>query len=161
MELLVGGGVLLGLLIVVGVFVFLAAILLVVPKVVMARMAPGLQRRIDAAYTPEQIVFEDLQAVTLGLQSRGVFQGRGNGALVLTADELAWFRFIPESTNLRIPRQSITKVDTVKSHLGKTYGRDLLRVSFDNNGEPDSIAWYVADLGAWLTRLTTPSTATG
>ena len=161
MELLVGGGILLGLLIVVGVFVFLAAILLLVPKLVLGTMAPALQRRIDAAYTPDQIVLKDLNAVTFGLQSRGVFQGRGNGALVLTADELAWFRFIPERTDLRIPRQSITKVDTAKVHLGKTYGRDLLRVSFDNDGEPDSIAWYVTDLGAWLTQLTTPSTATG
>ena len=161
MELLVGGGILLGILIAAGVAILLVAIFLVVPKLVTNSMEPSLQRRIDAVYSPEQVVLKDLKCVTLGLQSRGVLQSRGNGALVLTAHELAWFRFIPESTDLRIPLESVTKVDTVKTHLGKTYGRDLLRVTFTNDGQPDSIAWYVVDLGAWLTQLGTPTTAPG
>jgi hypothetical protein len=152
MEMLIGGGILLGLAIAAGVVILLAAIL-VVTKLVLGKMGPALRRRVDAVYPPEQIVLEDLGALTFGLQSRGVFQGRGNGALVLTSDELGWFRFIPESSDLRIPRQNITKVDTTKVHLGKTYGRDLLRVTFMNDGEPDVIAWYVTDLSAWLAQL--------
>ena len=159
MEVLVGGGVLVGLLIAAGVVALVVAIFLVVPKVVMSTVEPALQRRIGAAYAPETIVLKDLKAVTLGLESRGVLQGRGNGALVLSADELCWMRFVPESADLRIPREHITKVDTVRSHLGKTYGRDLLRVTFTNDGQPDSMAWYVTDLGAWLTRLGEPRTS--
>jgi hypothetical protein len=156
-ELILGGGVALALLIGAAALVVLVAlfvvIFVVVPKVVIRSMAPALERRIAAAYSPEQIILKDLAAVTLGLESRGVLQGRGNGALVLTADELTWFRFVPESTDLRIPRQHITKVDTARSHLGKSYGRDLLRVTFTNDGKPDSMAWYVPDLGTWLAKL--------
>jgi hypothetical protein len=143
--------------IIIGLVILIAvAIFLVVPALVIRAMAPALERRISRTYPREQIVRKDLKALTFGLQSRGVRQGRGNGALVLTADELAWFRFIPERSVLRIPRASITQVDTVKTHLGKTYGRDLLRVTFTNNGKPDAMAWYVPDLGAWLSALRSP-----
>jgi hypothetical protein len=147
MELLIGSSIL------VGVIVIFVVIFAVVPKLVINAMEPSLERRISKTYPSEQIILRDLKALTLGLESRGVVQGRGNGALVLTADELGWFRFVPGRSDLRIPRENITKVDTVKAHLGKTYGRDLLRVTFTNNGEPDSMAWYVTDLGAWLTQL--------
>jgi hypothetical protein len=120
-------------------------------------MVPSLERRISKLYSSEQILLRDLTALTFGLESRGVLQGRGNGALVLTADELCWFRFVPERSDLRIPRETITKVDTVKTHLGKTHGRDLLRVTFTNNGKPDSMAWYVMDLGAWISKLGEPA----
>jgi hypothetical protein len=140
-----------------GILVGVVVLCVVVPKLVTKVMEPSLERRISRLYSSEQIILRDLEALTLGLESRGVLQGRGNGALVLTADELCWLRFIPERTDLRIPRENITKVDTVKTHLGKTYGRDLLRVTFTNNGEPDSMAWYVMDLGAWLSQLGDPA----
>jgi hypothetical protein len=148
MEPIIGAGVLLGV-----VAIFVVAIFVVVPKLITKAMEPSLERRISKMYSPEQIILRDLKAVTFGLESRGVLQGRGNGALVLTANELCWLRFVPESSDLRIPRENITKVDTAKTHLGKTYGRDLLRVTFTNNGKPDSMAWYVTDLGRWLSKL--------
>lgn len=143
MEFIIGAGILVGVIV----------IFVVVPKLVIKAMEPSLERRISKMYSSEQIILRDLKALTFGLESRGVLQWRGNGALVLTANELCWFRFVPESSDLRIPRENITKVDTVKTHLGKTYGRDLLRVTFTNNGKPDSTAWYVMDLGAWLSKL--------
>ena len=146
MELIIGAGILVGVI-----------VLVVVPKLVTKAMEPSLERRISKIYPAEQIILRDLMALTFGLESRGVLQGRGNGALVLTANELCWLRFVPESSDLRIPREHITKVDTVKTHLGKTYGRDLLRVTFTNNGTPDSMAWYVTDLGAWLSKLGEPA----
>ena len=143
MEFIIGAGILVGVIVIV----------VVVPKLVTKAMEPSLERRISKMYSSEPIILRDLKALTFGLESRGVLQWRGNGALVLTANELCWFRFVPESSDLRIPRENITKVDTVKTHLGKTYGRDLLRVTFTNNGKPDSMAWYVMDLGAWLSKL--------
>ena len=145
MELAIGAGILVGVI-----------AILVVPKLVIKSMEPALERRISEMYSSEQIILKDLSALTFGLESRGVLQGRGNGALVLAANELCWFRFVPESSDLRIPRENITKVDTVKTHLGKTDGRDLLRVTFTNDGKPDSMAWYVRDLGAWLSKLGEP-----
>jgi hypothetical protein len=153
MESIIGAGISIGVLIVVAALVGVAAIVVVVPWMVIKAMGPSLERRIAARYDPEQIILKDLKALTFGLESRGVMQGRGNGALVLTADELCWLRFVPERTDLRLPLASITKVDTVTSHLGKSYGRSLLRVSFTNDGKPDSMAWYVPDLGLWLTKL--------
>ena len=153
MEYITGAGILTGVAVVAAIVVGIIVLFVVVPKLVLKGMAPSLERRIARAYSPDQIVLKDLEALTFGLQSRGVFQGRGNGALVLTEDELGWFRFVPERTDLRIPRENITNVDVVKSHLGKTYRRDLLRVTFTHDGKPDSMAWYVPDLATWLSKL--------
>ena len=147
MEIIIGAGILVGVIV----------LFIVVPKLVTQGMEPSLERRISRMYSSEQILLRDLKALTFGLESRGVRQGRGNGALVLTADELCWIRFVPETSDLRIPRENVTKVDTVKTHLGKTYGRDLLRVAFTNNGKPDSMAWYVSHLDAWLSKLSEPA----
>jgi hypothetical protein len=164
MELVTGAGILTGVIIVagilVGVSVILVVTLVVVPRLATKAMEPSLERRVSTTYSSEQILLKDLKALTFGLESRGVLQGRGNGALVLTANELAWFRFVPESSDFRIPRETITKVDTVTTHLGKSYGRNLLRVTFTNNGEPDSMAWYVMDLDAWTSKLDEPTKAT-
>jgi hypothetical protein len=152
-ELIVGASILGGIV----VFVAIFSLCMVVVRRVLKGMGSALERRIARAYPPDRIVLKDLGALTLGLESRGVFQARGNGALVLTPDEVGWFQYIPERNSLRIPRASIARVDTVKSHLGKTYGRDLLRVTFTNNGQPDSMAWVVTDLDAWLARLGEPA----
>jgi len=157
MELIAGGDVLVGVIIGAGILVGLIVIFAVVPRLVLSGMKPSLARRIGRRYSSDQIVLKDLAALTFGLESRGVLQGRGNGALVLTAKELWWSRFVSGS-DLCIPRSRITKVDTVKVHLGKTYGRDLLRVTFLNDGKPDSMAWYVTDLGVWLSKLGEPDT---
>jgi hypothetical protein len=135
--LLVGGSVLL--------FVALPAMILRV-------LGRRLERRIAAVYPPDQIVLKDLRAVTLGLQSKGVFQGRGNGALVLTPKVL-WFSRAWPRADLRIPLDAITEVTTVRSHLGKTYFRDLLRVSFRTRDTTDAVAWYVTDLAGWRAKL--------
>jgi hypothetical protein len=149
MELLIGMGILISVLVL--------TIVVVVPPLVLRALAPSLERRIAQTYAADEIVLRDLKAVTFGRQSRGVRQGRGNGGLVLTAAELGWFRFVPEKSDLRIPRAHITRVDTVKTHLGKTYGRDLLSVTFTTDGTSDVIAWYVTDLGAWLAALGGPA----
>jgi hypothetical protein len=140
------------------VLVCLNVISVVARKFVSAKMVPALERRIANVYSSDRIVLKDVGALTLGLQSRGALQARGNGALVLAADEVGWFQLVPERNSLRIPRESITTVDTVRSHLGKTYGRELLRVTFVQDGIQDSMAWYVTDLRAWLSHLGEPAT---
>jgi hypothetical protein len=130
----------------------LVLLLVLVPALVHYFIGPALQDRVSKVYPPDQVAFQDLQAMTYGLESKGVTQARGNGALVLTARELHFFQYIPE-TGVRMPLDAITGVKIVRSHLGKASGRDLLHVSFTVGGKADSMAWTVTDVGAWVARL--------
>lgn len=142
---------------IVGLAVVGLLMLLVIPALVNKSIAPGLEKRIAKLYPADKVVLQDLKALSFGLESKGVTQSRGNGALVLTANEVHWFQFAPE-IDIRIPRASITKVDTVTTHLGKSLGKDVLYVAFTVDGKPDSMAWNVMDLNAWLTALKQPAT---
>jgi hypothetical protein len=147
MSLIVGGLIAVGV-----IFMFV-----VLPALVHKAIGPKLEKRIHAVYKPEDVVLQDLKALSFGLESKGVTQSRGNGALVLTGKDLAWFQFTPDF-DLRIPLDSITKVDAVKWHLGKSLGKEVLFVAFTNNGKPDSMAWNVMDLAGWRAKLETAAT---
>jgi hypothetical protein len=95
---------------------------------------------------------KDLAANNFGLESWGVWQGRGNGALVLTMGCLHFFRFV-SGGELRVPLEAITEVAFTKTHLGKATIYDLLKVRFAVDGKPDSIAWYLNDPKAWKSRI--------
>ena len=124
----------------------------VVAKLVLHSMKGPLEARIAAHYGPDEILMKDLAAMSFGLESRGVWQGRGNGALVLTADFLHFFRFV-RGADLRVPLGAITELSFTKSHLGKATIYDLLKVRFSIDGETDSIAWYLTDPTAWKNRI--------
>src|SRR5687768_21819 len=102
-----------------------------------------------------EIVIQDESALFFGIQSRGARQLRGNGCLGASRAEVLfvmWWR-APRRT-IRIERDRITAVERTRSHLGKRIGRDLLHVRFTNDqGQPDSIAWFVNDLPAWEAAL--------
>ena len=92
-------------------------------------------------------------ANSFGIESAGVWQVRGNGNLALTKHELLFAQWVPNRL-LRIPRSSIVEVTTARSHLGKTVGRDLLKVVWLTDlGAEDSIALWVRDLEGWLEAL--------
>lgn len=78
---------------------------------------------------------------------------RGNGNLALTKHELLFAQWVPNRL-LRIRLDSIVDVTTVRSHLGKTIRKDLLKVVWSTDlGTKDSIALWVADLDGWLEAL--------
>ena len=81
-----------------------------------------------------------------------MWQGRGNGALVLTDQYLHFFRFV-SGADLRIPLRAIAELAFTQSHLGKATIHDLLKVRFTVDGQPDSIAWYLTDPRAWMERI--------
>ena len=137
---------------VIAVIVGVVFVAVIVPALVHRAIGPNLDERIAKVYRQEQVILKDVRALSLGLESTGVTQARGNGALVVTANELHWFQFTP-SWDLRIPRASITAVQTRRSHLGKSLAKDLLYVAFVIDGKPDSFAWNVTDLPAWLAEL--------
>ncbi|MCM8814327.1 MAG: hypothetical protein NC924_10435 [Candidatus Omnitrophica bacterium] len=106
-----------------------------------------------AQFADKTVVRSCSSANFFGQQSRGCMQVRGNGELVLTADELFYEMWIPKK-QLRIPRSSITNVSKVYAHLMKSCGFPLLKVEFTNaDGQADAAAWLVRDLPAWMDDL--------
>ncbi len=132
--------------------VAIALVVSVVAKLILHLLKRPLETRIAAHYGPDEIVMKDLAAMSFGLESKGVWQGRGNGGLVLTADYLHFFRFVP-GADLRVPLGAITELTFTKSHLGKATIYDLLKVRFSVDSQTDSIAWYLTDSKQWKNRI--------
>jgi hypothetical protein len=126
--------------------------MLAVSRLVLRMMVGSLEDRIAAHYGPDEILMRDLTANSFGLQSAGVWQVRGNGAMVLTAECLHFFMFLPRR-ELRVPLDAITELTFTRSHLGKATIFDLLKVRFNSEGKSDSIAWYLADPAAWKQKI--------
>ena len=111
-----------------------------------------LRRRAKRHLAGSALLRED-DANSFGVESAGPWQVRGNGTLALTEDEVLFAQWLPNRL-LRMPRRSIVEVTTVRSHLGKTVGRKLLKVVWTTEaGEQDSIALWVGDLEGWLAAL--------
>lgn len=91
-------------------------------------------------------------ANSLGVESAGPWQVRGNGTVALTSEELLFAQWLPDRL-LRIPRESIIEVTTTRTHLGKTIGRELLKVIWRAGEGRDSIAMWVKDLDGWIEAL--------
>jgi hypothetical protein len=92
-------------------------------------------------------------ALSLGVESAGKGQLRGNGTIALTERELLFAQWLPNRL-VRIRRESIVEVTTTRAHLGKTIGRKLLKVTWesDANGQ-DAIALWTRDLDGWIEAL--------
>jgi hypothetical protein len=127
----------------IGLIVFLA-----VMRGVMSLMRRKLGKQIRAKLAGRTIIRESIGANFFGLSSKGLAQVRGNGALVLTPDQLYFAMFVPRR-ELTIPLADIVSVSTPRSHLGKTVGMKLLRVDFRVPAGQDSVAWAVRDLDDW------------
>ena len=123
-----------------------------VSRLVLYFMKGPLEARIAAHYGPDELLMQDLAANSLGLESKGVWQGRGNGGLVLSEEYLHFFRFLPRAET-RVPLGAITELSFVRSHLGKATIYDLLKVRFSVDGQTDSIAWYLTDPKSWKNRI--------
>ncbi|HEY7874939.1 MAG TPA: hypothetical protein VIG64_07425 [Actinomycetota bacterium] len=84
-----------------------------------------------------------------GVESKGKAQIRGNGVLAATQDEILFVMWFPRK-EIRVRRDRVTALERTRWHLGKSVGRELLRVRFTNDaGQPDSVAWWVRDLAGW------------
>jgi hypothetical protein len=110
----------------------------------------GCRRPVAGAATGPAIL-TDPAANFFGLESRGAGQARSDGTLALTATEL-WFGRTSAGSGLTIPVAEIHAVDLAASHLGKTSGRQLVRVRF-GAGPGDTAAWAVDDAVAWVREI--------
>jgi hypothetical protein len=97
-------------------------------------------------------VLRSTAATSLGLEGQGAPPVKGTGTLVLTESEVAFALWQPDRL-IRIPRSAIGKVDTTRSHLGKTMNTDVLRIHWKQDGADDTVAFFVRDLDPWLTDL--------
>ena len=133
-----------------GILLFIALTLALV-MITVSRRARRLGAELEEELGPG--VRRKANVSGLGLESRGPAQVRGNGWLVLTADELRFRMWVPDRET-RIPLAAIADVGTARVGLGKTVGRRLLRVRWrTQEGAEDAMAWQVRDLDDWLAAL--------
>ena len=92
-------------------------VLLVVIRVVASRLKRRALDEIRRKFAGRTIVRQSVGANYFGRSSAGLGQVRGNGVLVLTADELYFLMFAPHR-ELTIPLNTVTSVSTPRSHLG-------------------------------------------
>jgi hypothetical protein len=103
-----------------------------------------------AQFQDRKIIHTDNFANYFGLESQGIKQIRGNGILILTEKELYFELYLPKKT-ITIPTNQILRIETPRSHLGKSKFKKLLKIIFTNqNQEKDSIAWIVKQLPKWI-----------
>jgi hypothetical protein len=131
-----------------GVLIFIG----ILARIVLGWVRSSLVARIHASYRPDQILLEEYRANFFGRESAGVFQVRGNGALVLTANHLHFFMLVPK-TEICIAISSIRDMTVTKQHLYKVTPFDLLKVVYSENGQLDSIAWYLSQPAMWKQRI--------
>lgn len=108
------------------------------------------REEVERLFRGKKILLQHNFAHFYGLESIGHFQLRGNGVLVLTADQLYFLKALPKQATV-IPVDKITAVKNPRSHLGKSNITKLLRVEFTaDNGEADAVAWMVGkDVDKW------------
>lgn len=116
------------------------------------RRAVGRGRKaLHTALAGREVVRAE-NALSLGVASRGKRQLRGSGTLALCHDRLLFVQWVPLAT-LEIPFADITAIDSPRTHLGKSVGAPLLRVSWMTADGGDQIALQVRDLDRWISAL--------
>ena len=94
------------------------------------------------------LIFDDISNF-FGQESLGAWKIRGNGVLILTDEELFFGMWKPKK-GLSINVKSILEITNPKSHLRESTFIKLLKINFKNeNGESDSVAWFVRNLNKW------------
>jgi hypothetical protein len=88
-----------------------------------------------------------------GVASAGRGQLRGDGVLILTAEELRFDMWSPER-RLVVPLAAVLRVDTTKRHAGRYSVKPLLRVTWrDAHGLEDAAAWALTEREEWARAL--------
>jgi len=122
--------------------------------VVLVRVLRGLSnkalREVISDWEAEGVIILDKSSNFFGCESMESLQMRGNGVLVLTQSGIRFRMWLPELI-LKIDWPNIHDVETVRTHLGKTIFKPLIKITFINKtGESDSAAWFVKNHEQWL-----------
>jgi hypothetical protein len=127
-------------------------VFLLVMRGVFALVRRKLMEEVKAKFVGKTIIRQSIGANFFGRTSKGIGQIRGNGALVLTPDELYFIMFAPRR-ELSIPLRDIVSVSTPRSHLGKTPGFRLLKVDFKSENGKDAAAWALKEVDDWTSDI--------
>ncbi len=118
-----------------------------------------LAQRIRARHLPGDVLRVETWTNFFGIESLGYTQLRGNGALVLTKEGLHFHMLLPKREyEFRLAELRGTEI--VRAHLGRSVGRELLKVWFERDGVTDSVAWLVAEPEAWRAAIAAPQSST-
>lgn len=138
----------------VGLLVGIALVAVVLRRMV-RNIERTLRRRVfECLEAGETVLLEDYRANFFGLESLGGWQLRGNGVLVLTDRALEFLMLWPRR-RFRVPLAEVTGSFVVRSHCGKSVGRDLFKVRVQAGGREDSLAWFVPNASGWRAALDT------
>jgi len=130
------------------IIILVLLILTAIRKITFAWIKKKMMAKIETRFAGRRIIMMALNANFFGQKSKGAGQIRGNGALVLTEDEL-WFNLAAPDREITIPVNQIKSVKLKRSFLGKTVFRQLLFIEFSYRGQEESIAWSVNNPEKW------------
>lgn len=107
-----------------------------------------LEKYVRSTFTESEIIGVTTRANFFGLQSRGSRQLKGNGAIILTDENLFAIRAIPFK-EIIIPTTNITAVSLQHSFNGKTILKKLLCIHYQDGGHEEALAYGVAHPEKW------------
>lgn len=107
-----------------------------------------LDKYIQKKFDKKEIIGATTRANFFGKKSKGGKQIRGNGAIVLTRNQLFFIRAMPFKEYI-IPIKSINRVSMPNSFNGKSVFSKLLCVHYNVEGVEDSIAWAIKNPVKW------------
>ena len=113
-----------------------------------------LDRYIQDRFDKNDIIGATTRANFFGRKSKGGFQIRGNGAIVLTQEHLFFIRAVPLKEYC-IPIKSIEQVSMPGSFNGKSVCSKLLCIHYTADGMEDSIAWAIKHPVKWKESIET------
>jgi hypothetical protein len=95
------------------------------------RKSEGALAGVTDTLRDEGVVMAERMANFFGLLSKSAGHVRGNGALVLTKHALEFFMFVPKK-HFTFSLDSITRLDDPKWWPGKSVGKRLVAVDYEN-----------------------------
>ncbi len=128
--------------------IFGVLFLFVLLKLLFSYTRKKLENHILKKFDKNDILGATTDANFFGEQSKGAKQLRGNGALILTKDQLYFARAVPFK-EYTIPLKSVSKVSLPNSFNGRSILSTLLCIQYKTGSESDAIAWAVKDPGSW------------
>lgn len=122
--------------------------LLTLISVIFNSVRSKLEKHIQQKFNKDLIVGATSKANFFGIKSKGAKQIKGNGAIVLTKEQIYFVRALPFKEYI-IPINTVKNVSMPKSFNGRSVFRNLLCVHYYADGQEESIAWVVENPDRW------------
>ena len=127
---------------------FGVALLLGFIRLIFSSVRKKLETYIQVNFDKKDVLGVTTRANFFGEQSKGARQIRGNGALVLTKDQVHFIRALPFK-EIAIPLKSVSGVSLPDSFNGKTVFSRLLCIHFQTPAGADAFGIAVKDPETW------------